>query len=136
MAWDGGGTRRRRLMVSSKAAGYPYHSGMEERKAISQGWKLREGLPPPATPLLILPCTAQKFCIRFLPSLPPQLSQPSFPCLQLLQSLQPPKQPIPVFSPGCRLQEKFKSAFDLEGIPCLSCFLMPLNRNRLRAFLI
>lgn len=49
--WDGVGGS-----LSSKV---PCHIGMEERRALSQGWMLREDLPPPAAALLILPCTAQ-----------------------------------------------------------------------------
>lgn len=46
MAWDGEGTQRGRLAVSSKVAGAPHHSGMGERKVLSQGWMLREDLTP------------------------------------------------------------------------------------------
>lgn len=97
MEWGHRGT----LMVSPKV---PYHSGMEERRALSQGWMMRENLPPPAAPPLILPCAAQKSSIPFLPSLLPQLSQPSFPCLKLPWSLQPPWLSLSSWSCYCRVK--------------------------------
>lgn len=73
-------------MVSSKGLGDLNRNGLEEEwKALSQAWMLGQDLLSPPTALsLILPCTAQKLSILFLPSLPLQLPQLSFPWLQLL----------------------------------------------------
>lgn len=78
--------QREGVMVSSKGLGDLNHNGLEEEwKALSQAWMLGQDLLSPPTALsLILPCTAQKLSVLFLPSLLLQLPQLSFPWLQLL----------------------------------------------------
>lgn len=102
----------RTLVVSSKV---PFHSGLEERRALSQGWMLREDLPPPAAPLIFLPSTAQKSSILFLSSLLLQLSQPSFPWLQLPWSLQPPWLSLSSWSCYCRVKSPHQTTKLLDS---------------------